>query len=379
MRSKRLLVCGLVLLLLLGCARGTAPVASPASTAKPATASQAPAGSLSLAGKTITIVAPTAPGGSVDLVSRFYSRYMPRFLPGNPTVVVRNIPGGGGIVGPNYVYTARPDGLTLLLGSASTMSPDLLRQKAVQFDLRKMPAIISMPIEPSFFFARAGILSKPEELVTDKARALTFGYHASLSAFIFVALKELLDMPIGKVILGYEGGADARRAFVSGEINITNSTAAEYRATVAGQIKSGEVIALFQTGAPDDKGNLVRAAYLPNVVTFDELFKTIRGKSPSGPQYDAFRAMRAAMEDFGRVLFLPPGTPDSVARVHWAAAEKMVKDQEFQAAGKKIFGDESEWVAGEAMDKRHKKDYGMQPEVVTWLRTTLAKYGVVVD
>ncbi len=59
-------------------------------------------------GKTVTLVTSTGPGGGYDLMARLIARHMPRHLPGNPNMVVQNMPGGGNIRAANYMYEVAP-------------------------------------------------------------------------------------------------------------------------------------------------------------------------------------------------------------------------------------------------------------------------------
>src|ERR1700709_1132001 len=80
-----------------------------------------PAQALDLAGKTITLLVPFPTGGGVDLWARFNAPLLSRHLPGKPTVLVKNMPGGGSTAGANFFQvSAKPDGMTLLASSAST-------------------------------------------------------------------------------------------------------------------------------------------------------------------------------------------------------------------------------------------------------------------
>ncbi|MGZ8467346.1 MAG: Bug family tripartite tricarboxylate transporter substrate binding protein, partial [Candidatus Binatia bacterium] len=64
-------------------------------------------------GKTITMVVASTASGGYDLWARLTARYLAKYIPGNPTIVVQNMPGAGNIIGANYVYSvAKPDGLT---------------------------------------------------------------------------------------------------------------------------------------------------------------------------------------------------------------------------------------------------------------------------
>ena len=65
-------------------------------------------------GRTITIVTSTGVGGTYDVTARLISRHMPRFIPGKPTMVVQNMPGGGNVLATNFMYTIAPkDGTSI--------------------------------------------------------------------------------------------------------------------------------------------------------------------------------------------------------------------------------------------------------------------------
>jgi tripartite-type tricarboxylate transporter receptor subunit TctC len=65
-------------------------------------------------GKTIRLIVGSTPGGFYDRWARLFARYMPKYIPGNPEMIVQNMPGAGSVVAANYVYSvAKPDGLTL--------------------------------------------------------------------------------------------------------------------------------------------------------------------------------------------------------------------------------------------------------------------------
>ena len=74
-------------------------------------------------GKTISLVVGNAAGGGYDAYARLLSRYLGRYIPGEPTVIVRNMPGAGGMAMSNYMYSQAPrDGLTI--GMMSRCQPD---------------------------------------------------------------------------------------------------------------------------------------------------------------------------------------------------------------------------------------------------------------
>ena len=89
-------------------------------------------------GKTIRIVVGFTPGGFYDRWARLLARYMPKHIPGNPEMIVQNMPGASSVIAANYVYNvAKGDGLTLLVPINSLYLDQLVERKEVQFDVRK--------------------------------------------------------------------------------------------------------------------------------------------------------------------------------------------------------------------------------------------------
>src|SRR3990170_6185867 len=90
-------------------------------------------------GKTIRIVVGFAPGGAVDLWTRVIARTWPKYIPGNPEMIVQNMPGGGTMIAANYIYgVAKPDGLTVAAIAPALYFDQLIGRKEVQFDWTKL-------------------------------------------------------------------------------------------------------------------------------------------------------------------------------------------------------------------------------------------------
>src|SRR5687768_15148845 len=86
-------------------------------------------------GKTIRIIVSFTPGGFYDRWARLISRYMPKYLPGNPDMIVQNMPGASSVIAANYVYNvSKDDGLTLLAPINSLYLDQIVERKEVQFD-----------------------------------------------------------------------------------------------------------------------------------------------------------------------------------------------------------------------------------------------------
>src|SRR5688500_10302548 len=88
--------------------------------------------------KVIRVVVATAAGGGYDLYTRTMARHLRKYIPGEPTIVVENMPGAGHLIGANYVYkVAKPDGLTMGHFIGTLFLQQLLGKPGVEFDALK--------------------------------------------------------------------------------------------------------------------------------------------------------------------------------------------------------------------------------------------------
>lgn len=371
---------------LLACARATpTPATSPAATSKPvaATAQTPPQTgkakpadtSVSFAGKTVTVIVPLGAGSATDTLARLYAKFLPRFLPGNPSLIVRDMPGGGSTIGANYFARSKPDGLTVMTCSATVPTSQLAGMRAVDYDILKMTSIVAVP-DPQVVYMKAGIVNKVEDL--PRAKGIVFGHTSGSATWLFLAAKELVGMPTEKIALGYSSSSEARRAFLAGEINMSQDSTLAYTEYTDSLVKKGEAMPLFQTGFLDDKGKVVKDPNLPPVPTIEDLHQLIYGKPPSGIVWDVSRAL-LTIRSFGMVLVLPTGASEAVRRVYWDAADKMVKDTEFRATIDRLVGSSANLMFGEASDRTLKSNFRIEPKVADWLKSTLPKYGLVIE
>lgn len=349
----------------------TATSPSPSPTSKPTSAS-AP---VSFAGKTITLVVAYEAGGATDILARIYGRFLSKYLPGRPATIVRNMPGGAGTIGTNYVYFAKPDGLTGLVMASSATINQLLGMKAVKYDFAKMPAAVGVATVYAAFM-KAGIISKPEDIRS--ARGVIVGASAGSGAYFFIAAKELLGIPADRLVLAYAGAAGALRAFMAGEVNFSVTSGTSFNENILPLTERREAMALFQTGVFDSKGNMVRDPSLPpDLPTLKELYEKVNGNPPSGKDWDAFKVLAAGL-NYDKVLLLPPGA-DQAARAYWEASEQMIKDPDFLKAVQSFVGKDASWGAGEAYQKGFWQNIAMEPAILEHLRSMLLKYGMVIE
>ena len=107
-------------------------------------------------GKTIRIIVGSESGGLYDLWARLFAKHMPKHIPGNPNMIVQNMPGAGGLTATNYLYgLTKADGLTLGMLQAHRYMQQLTGLEEAKFDLRKFHWIGTMEKTEVMFFIRA--------------------------------------------------------------------------------------------------------------------------------------------------------------------------------------------------------------------------------
>ena len=100
-------------------------------------------------GKVLRVIVGTEPGGGYDRTGRLMAKYLPRYLPGKPTVIVENMPGAGHIIAANHIYNvAKPDGLTIGTYNRGLPFAQLTKAQGVRFDMRKYSWIGSVSVDP---------------------------------------------------------------------------------------------------------------------------------------------------------------------------------------------------------------------------------------
>ena len=160
--------------------------------------------------KTLTIVVGYSPGGSFDLYARVLARYIGRYLPGNPTRVVENMTGAGGMIAANHLYNrVKPDGLTIGAWASPLVLQHIMGNEAAQFDGRKFGYLgTPSPYDTVCTFNQQSGITKMDDWINAKRpqKISTIGPGTSTSD-IPKLLKAALHLPID-VIDGYKGGAD---------------------------------------------------------------------------------------------------------------------------------------------------------------------------
>jgi len=172
------------------------------------------------AGKTVTLIATTAPGGTGDLRVRAMAPFFKKHLQGNPTVVVEYISGGGGRKGANHLYNkVRPDGLTIGSNIGGLFLQQIFGAKGIEFDGRKFEYLGGPAIDnPVCALTKASGITSIEKWFAAKEPVKLGGVGPGGTASdVARIVQAALNLPI-KVVEPYKGTADIKLASEGGEL-----------------------------------------------------------------------------------------------------------------------------------------------------------------
>ena len=204
--------------------------------------------------KTLTIIVGYSPGGSFDLYARVLARYIGRYLPGSPTRVVENMTGAGGLIAANHLYNrVKPDGLTIGAWAAPLVLQQIMGNEAAQFDGRKFGYLgIPSPYDTVCTFNQQSGIAKMDDWINAKRpqKISTIGPGTSTSD-IPKLLKTAVNLPID-VIDGYKGGADARLAVESGEVDGYCGSWGTVETVWRSAYESKKIVPVLQTSLKSD-------------------------------------------------------------------------------------------------------------------------------
>ena len=288
-------------------------------TAQPA-AAQAPAEFFK--GKTLTIYVGLSAGGGYDMNARLLSRHFGKYIPGNPTVVVRNMPGAGGLVMTNHVANVSPkDGLHLGAPQRGVPFEPLLGQDSkAKFDPRSLNWIGSVNSDTSLALVHKRTGIKTWKDLRNRDTIIAGTGVGTESVVVPYVLRNLMGLKF-KVIAGFPGGSEMNLALARGEVDGRGTFSwTSLKPNYKEWVESGDYVMLFQMGLRKHKD-------LPDVPLVIDLAETEELKRLLKIQFTAF--------ELGRPIFAAEGVPaDRIATLRKAFDDSM-KDKDLMLEAEK--------------------------------------------
>lgn len=305
-------------------------------------------------GKTITMIVGGSAGGGYDTLARAIAQFMGKHIPGNPSIVVQDMPGAGGIIAMNYLYSkAEKDGSVIALVENNPPLEPLFGTEEARYDATKFNWLGTPSVEVGLTLVWHTV---PVNSIDDlKTRVTTMGGSGDQSAQAFDA--RLFNAVLGtkmKIVNGYQGMNDIFLAMERGELD--GYPCVFYSAVISTRpdwLPRHLAKAVLQFG-PQKLAELPDVPYAEDLVT--------------SPNDKALMDAALAPQALGRPLVMPPDVPkDRVQAIRQAVTETF-DNSDFQAAAKKIGLIVNAPQTGEQLQKVIEQSYATPPAVLDRLR-----------
>jgi tripartite-type tricarboxylate transporter receptor subunit TctC len=272
-------------------------------------------------GKTITIVIPIGPGGAYDAYARLVSRHLGKHLPGNPTIIARNMPGAGGVIASNHVYNVAPqDGTTLTIITSSFANEQLSGNPQIKYEAQKFLAIGRLLDTTSvLFFWHASPIKTLNDMLT-KPTTIAISSVNEVPAYRLKAMNRFIGTSL-KPIPGYPSARDYVLASERGETDGGTSTFIGLSQLFSSYIKEKKLNILVQFA-------IERDPHMSDVPTVIELTNEPEAKQ-------IFRQL-VSNDEIGRSLFTTPNVPPERLQLLRTAFQKMLADVEFRTEAERL-------------------------------------------
>ena len=300
-------------------------------------------------GKTVTYVVATAAGGGYDFYARLIADYMAPHLPG-ATIVVKNVPGAGHLIGANFTYNARADGLTMGTFNTGLIYNQLIGREGVKFDLRKMSwvgkassdgrVLVVPPDSPIKSFEDLKRPGEPFKFAVSGVGSANFNETTML--------KEALHLNL-KIITGYNGNDD-QLAVRRGEINAVFGSRSSYESFV----NNGYGKILLQVGGDDPK--------LPQLATI------IKDASKEAKEVVALMESQA---EIARLTAGPPAIPAGRLAALRVAYKAALDNPELRAKAEKADRPVVPYLIGDDVQKKIAAALDQSPQTIAMVARIL--------
>lgn len=334
-------------------------------------------GEHSYAGETVTVVIGLDPSAGGTTVGRLIAKHLEQTLPGNPTVIVNNMPGAAGLNAHLHVLLKAPDdGTTVYYGPRSSLG-ELLKLPGFNFKYSDFTPLGGVQLSGLVVYARKDIVPGGLEdaaAIRDAERALFGGMSPEHGRMIVSTMG--LDM-IGaeySYITGYPSSGGIRAAVISGEVNVATDAAHAYLSQVVPVlVERGEALPIFSMPVQNSDGELIPNAMVPGVQSLPELYESIHGEAPSGITWDSIQTMLEIDQTMQHVFMGPPDMDPRAAESFRKGLEAAMTSEAYKEDAERIHGYVPEAVSHERQAKIFAATGAVTPEVLEYIKAHIEK------
>jgi tripartite-type tricarboxylate transporter receptor subunit TctC len=324
-------------------------------------------------GKVLTVIVGLEVGGTSDTFARTFAIYLKEHIPGKPTVIVQNMPGGAGLLATNFLFEkAKPDGLTILWGPWDPLAQALggqgMRARYERFEFVGGTGDIRVN------YARTDSvpdgIKQPSDIV--KAKHLYIGDSSitGVSGLLARLSLDVMGVP-HQLVTGYRGGTDVFLALQRNEVQFHNTSVTTFRSRTRDFIQSGQGLGINYFVPVDATGRYERSKFIDEMPAFPDLFTQVHGKMPAGPKWDALNWLTNQIGEMTFVGLAPPGTPPEMVAALRQGYEAASNDPEVVKQSMAVNGIPYSFVGPERGGAIFRSLAEVSPEVLATLRQTI--------
>jgi tripartite-type tricarboxylate transporter receptor subunit TctC len=264
-------------------------------------------------------------------------RHMERLIDGNPTIVVQNMTGAGGLVASNFLgEKAEHDGLTVGFFTWEPLA-QVLGKPGMRVPYDAFDFVAGMQSNQMTYIRKdvSPGIATPADLV--KADEFRFA-GLDVTSTIDLQGRMTLDLLGAKYryVTGFQGLAKTRAAVVQNEVQMGHASLPSYYGGVKpALIDPGIAIPLYQYGVADEGNGIKRSPGLPDVPTFLELYQQIHGKPADSEHAKMLTQFVRFVVRMNRTVFLPPDSPPEALEALQTAFQRLATDEQFLAEYRK--------------------------------------------
>ena len=304
-------------------------------------------------GKTLRFIVGYSPGGATDLYTRLIARHLGKYVPGNPTVLVQNMPGAGALVSANYIADrASADGLTGAVFGGRLILRRGLDDKFVRAPFEKFEWVGAATKRDivCMIMGRTGKTDLREVLASREPIVMGASGPYTTSAVVPLIMNRTMGTNL-KLVSGYPGTFAIRRALARGEVDGLCSQWESIRTTARSMLDANGDQRLVPFIVHSHRHRDPEIRDLP-------LFKGVIRNREDRQVYDAWAAQMA----FAYGLALPPGTPEERVEILRQAYKKTLKDPGLLAEVEKV-GLDIDYTSGPEVERVVQEMINMPPHI----------------
>jgi tripartite-type tricarboxylate transporter receptor subunit TctC len=305
-------------------------------------------------GKTMKMIIGYGPGGGYDLYGRLAAEFLGRHIPGNPSIVPENMPGGGSLKAILYLYNVAPQDGTYLGSVSQQLAANAVTDEKNKMEVARFHYVgrFTSNIDVGVALPQANIKSFEDA----RKRQIVVGAENGSMSLIYAQALNTYGGAKLKIVKGYNGSADIQLAAERGEVDVNGSfSLPAVLVAHPDWVRDGTAVILYQNA-------LKRFPKIPQVPTLSELMLTDEGRTVA--------RVVAGMAEIGRSILATPGVPEDRLAALRAAFQDMLKDPDFLAActQRNLMLDPAK---GEDMDAINQDTMSLPKPIVEALRTLL--------